>query len=120
MGSVKFGNIEIREYALTVGDNPSCSKAPISLSWDYNPVHKNYTIDEYERHHPHHNKAKRWDEVNRHQILLNFNVPISEIMEASEECRLIQRQRQETIYSELPTKLSGGNEELVHVEVWPV
>jgi len=34
--SITFDRIEIREYARTVGDNPSCTAGPpISLSWEY-------------------------------------------------------------------------------------
>ena len=34
--NVSFSSLEIREYEITLGDNPSVSKGPpISLSWDY-------------------------------------------------------------------------------------
>lgn len=36
---IQFRNIEIREYARTIGDNPSCSSGPpISISWEYLPA----------------------------------------------------------------------------------
>lgn len=33
---IHFANVEIREYARTIGDNPSCSSGPpVSISWEY-------------------------------------------------------------------------------------
>ena len=34
--SVSFSHVQIREYAITLGDNPCCSNGPpVSLGWDY-------------------------------------------------------------------------------------
>jgi len=50
--TIKFHNIEIREYARTLGDNPSCSSGPpVSISWDYKAL-KAMTIDDYEETRP--------------------------------------------------------------------
>jgi hypothetical protein len=36
---VRFSTVEIREYAVIVGDHPCCSAGlPLSLDWKYNPV----------------------------------------------------------------------------------
>jgi len=36
---VKFGKVEIRQYAVTIGDHPSCSdNLPITLDWAFNPL----------------------------------------------------------------------------------
>eukprot|EP00547_Thalassionema_nitzschioides_P003268 CAMPEP_0194217652 /NCGR_PEP_ID=MMETSP0156-20130528/21901_1 /TAXON_ID=33649 /ORGANISM="Thalassionema nitzschioides, Strain L26-B" /LENGTH=208 /DNA_ID=CAMNT_0038946759 /DNA_START=76 /DNA_END=702 /DNA_ORIENTATION=- len=36
---VKFGTVEIRQYAVTIGDHPSCSDSlPITLDWAFNPL----------------------------------------------------------------------------------
>ncbi|KAL3922472.1 MAG: hypothetical protein SGILL_002191, partial [Bacillariaceae sp.] len=46
--SVGFDSIEIRFYAQTVGDNPSCSYGtPIQLDWDYEQC-DGVAVDEYE------------------------------------------------------------------------
>jgi hypothetical protein len=97
--TVKFDKIQIREYALTVGDNPSCSNAPISLSWEYNPAHEVHTIDEYEQQHPERKNVKRWNSIDRLRILMQWDVPYAKITEASKECKHIQEQRAETIES---------------------
>ncbi len=47
---VKFGNIRIREYDRTLGDNPAVSSGPpISLDWGYNPNEKVIPVEEYEK-----------------------------------------------------------------------
>jgi len=49
---LKFKNIELREYARTIGDNPSCSSGPpISISWEYLPA-KVLPLDVYEDSRP--------------------------------------------------------------------
>jgi len=49
---INFKNIEIREYARTVGDNPSCSSGPpISISWEYLPS-KVLPLEVYEETRP--------------------------------------------------------------------
>lgn len=131
--SVKFDKIIIREYAMTVGDNPSCSGgAPISLGWEYNADHTEVSVDEYEhfcdkyirthshshsRGHDRNNKhghkysqsqpaAKRLSKRNRHRMLLNCGVSVSQIKGAVKDCKLVQEQRRQTI-----------DEVQVHVEV---
>jgi len=51
--NVEWDKIHIREYARTVGDNPSCSSGPpLSISWEYNKETIVLTIDEYESERP--------------------------------------------------------------------
>lgn len=46
--SVCFGEIRIRSYAQTLGDNPSCSYGPpIQLDWDFEE-HEALAVDDYE------------------------------------------------------------------------
>lgn len=47
--SVTFDKIVIRNYHMTLGDNPSCSSGPpIGLDWSYNSVDEELKLDEYE------------------------------------------------------------------------
>jgi len=47
---VKFSDITIREYNLTLGDNPSCSSgAPVMLHWSYDPDATTHQLDLYEK-----------------------------------------------------------------------
>jgi hypothetical protein len=98
--SVTFDKIIIREYALTIGDNPSCSiGAPISLSWKYSAEHIELTLDEYEQSCENCGRPKRISVRDRHRILLGNGVPISQIMGAAKDCQLAQKQRRQTIDS---------------------
>lgn len=46
---IQFKHIEVREYARTVGDNPSCSSGPpVTISWEYNPDTMILSVEEYE------------------------------------------------------------------------
>ena len=46
---VQFSHVRIREYAVTIGDNPCCSYGvPISLDWDYEDEGRDIPIDVYE------------------------------------------------------------------------
>lgn len=50
--SLSFDRVKIREYARTVGDNPSCSAGPpVSISWEYNIV-GDLSLTEYETTRP--------------------------------------------------------------------
>lgn len=47
--SVRFSSVDVRDYTLCLGDNPSVTRGvPISLDWDYGKAHS-YEIDAYER-----------------------------------------------------------------------
>mmetsp|Transcript_30704 Transcript_30704/g.66457 ORF Transcript_30704/g.66457 Transcript_30704/m.66457 type:complete len:346 (+) Transcript_30704:532-1569(+) len=47
--NISFGNLEIREYARTIGCNPSVSAGPpVGLDWTYDPDHLVLELDEYE------------------------------------------------------------------------
>mmetsp|Transcript_22609 Transcript_22609/g.28532 ORF Transcript_22609/g.28532 Transcript_22609/m.28532 type:complete len:160 (+) Transcript_22609:153-632(+) len=100
--SVKFGKITIREYDVTVGDNPACSVGvPISLGWKYNPHHEQYPVEVYERYRSG-QRCDDSDELKLHEfvrlrILNEWNVPKSKIKRAERTCRIVKDQRQQTI-----------------------
>ncbi|KAL3933965.1 MAG: hypothetical protein SGBAC_010176 [Bacillariaceae sp.] len=49
---ITFGTIGIREYARTLGDNPSCSSGPpVSISWEYKAL-KDTTVESFEESRP--------------------------------------------------------------------
>ena len=49
--SVRFRNVQIREYGIVLGDNPSCSRGPpVSLGWDYDQDgEQDVLLDVYEK-----------------------------------------------------------------------
>jgi hypothetical protein len=45
---VVFANVEVREYAVTVGDHPCCTMGcPLTLDWDYS-VARSTSVEDYE------------------------------------------------------------------------
>ncbi len=103
--SVRFENVEIREYDVVLGDNPSCSNGPpISLGWGYDgdqQVH--LPLDTFEQYRDGKRRALHEMKVPgymRHVILREWNVPNREIMKAQIECEIIQKQRFQTLQRE--------------------
>ena len=48
--NVSFSSISIREYDISIGDNPSCSSGnPISLGWNVSTDTKDIDVDEFEQ-----------------------------------------------------------------------
>mmetsp|Transcript_1108 Transcript_1108/g.1512 ORF Transcript_1108/g.1512 Transcript_1108/m.1512 type:complete len:257 (-) Transcript_1108:38-808(-) len=99
--SVKFDKVIIREYDVTVGDNPSCSGGvPISLSYEYNPHHKEISIDQYEDA----RIGQRCNasgmrinmHVRQHRLMSIWGVPFSEIRKAEIECEKSKSKRLES------------------------
>ena len=73
---------------MTLGDNPSCSRgAPVCLSWKYDPVHKEIPLEEYETHYRVHSKERKIRMNDRHMLLIECGVQVSEIIHAIEECQ---------------------------------
>jgi len=100
--SVRFDKITIREYDLTVGDNPACTAgAPVSLSWTYNPrTVETFPVDVYESYRDGQRcgpEDLKLNERVRHRLLLEWDVPVSKIRRAERKCRLVQDQRRYTI-----------------------
>ncbi len=99
--SVRFDKVIIREYNITVGNNPACSAgAPITLSWEYNPITEQFPVDVYESYRDGQRcgpEDLKLNERFRHRLLLEWDVPISKIKRAERRCRLAQDQRRQTI-----------------------
>ena len=99
-GSVRFHQVEIREYYVTIGDNPSCSSGcPISLDWQYDDDLKEVPVDLYEQHREGQRRAMhemKMPSTVRHDTLRDWNVPTREIFMAQRTCDEIKKQRSET------------------------
>jgi hypothetical protein len=46
--TVSFGNVQVQEYSVTLGDHPSCKLYPISLDWAHTAP-KEYDLDAREK-----------------------------------------------------------------------
>ena len=97
--TVVFSEIMIREYNVTIGDNPSCSKgAPFSLDWTYNPDTTVSSLDLYEKFRSLNPCRGRSEMIlpmsHRHEKLKHeWNVSTSEIVNCIREIKAIQEYR---------------------------
>lgn len=99
---VRFNSVEIREYNITVGDNPSCSCGPpISLGWYYHPnEQKELSLDLYEKYRDGKRRAYHQMKIPaavRHETLKKWHISAREIMNAQTQCAQIKKNRIETI-----------------------
>ena len=97
---VKFGDIEIRRYNRTLGDNPACQDGPpITLDWSYSKEMTQTSIDAYE--------ANRFPRRTRRQLVMttttrrnmmafHFGYSMNDINLASKSILKIKKQRKET------------------------
>mmetsp|Transcript_5653 Transcript_5653/g.6939 ORF Transcript_5653/g.6939 Transcript_5653/m.6939 type:complete len:178 (+) Transcript_5653:66-599(+) len=98
--SVQFDKVEIREYSITLGDNPSCSSGPpISLGWNYSDEEQSIPLEQYEQYRDGTRRVYHEMKVPsslRHHILKEWNIPTREIITAQCECQVVQQQRNRT------------------------
>ena len=94
---VQFGQVEIREYSITVGDNPSCSSGcPISLDWCYDENLIQLPLDQFEKCRVEGRRSR--DQIKmpaevRYQTLREWNIPRKEILTVQRQCEEIRHQR---------------------------
>ena len=98
--NVSFHTMEIREYGVVLGDNPSCSSGPpVQLAWNPHDSTK-LRIDDYEEHRP-----PRRD---RAEMLMSYNVrwwslmresgyTVSQLKRATDACQEERKARQKTV-----------------------
>eukprot|EP00565_Helicotheca_tamesis_P003160 CAMPEP_0185725620 /NCGR_PEP_ID=MMETSP1171-20130828/1833_1 /TAXON_ID=374046 /ORGANISM="Helicotheca tamensis, Strain CCMP826" /LENGTH=163 /DNA_ID=CAMNT_0028393791 /DNA_START=236 /DNA_END=729 /DNA_ORIENTATION=- len=78
--SVTFGQVEVRVYGLTLGDNPACSDGPpLTLDWSYQTKDDQQLNDCTEYHHGSSNKISAG---RRMELLLERGHTHEEIMQA--------------------------------------
>lgn len=97
--SVSFKNVEIREYPITIGDNPSVSTGPpITIGWE--PQDEQVAdIDEYESHRPIRRQSSEMavPKVLREDIILNAGVSAEDLTKFTRDVTLLRRQRRRTV-----------------------
>ncbi len=97
--TVSFSEVMIREYAVTIGDNPSCSRgAPFTLQWLYHPEPIISSLAQYElirKMHPPRTRSQMLIPMNvRHtKLKYEWNVSTSEMLRVIKEIKVIQHQR---------------------------
>lgn len=95
---VSFHNVVVREYFMTLGDNPSCSYGPpVTLDWDYTEC-KILKLEDYERLR---NKRRTMRQMvlsyyKRCEILESAGLSMREVKVATRQVNKAKRQRDTT------------------------
>ncbi len=98
---VSFSNVSVREYEITLGDNPSVSSgAPLSLGWKYNPHEKVTNLDSNETTETNNtlrrsgNELLLSDEQRRSLLSSNSSISVDDINEVLESVERTKMERQ--------------------------
>jgi hypothetical protein len=99
-GGITWDTIEIREYARTVGDNPSCSSGPpIAIDWMYtDPLV--LSIGEFEEYRP--KRRTKFElmlgQAERQEMLLGeWGIPKRDVVNAIRNNTKVKNQRRRTL-----------------------
>lgn len=96
--SVRFSTVNIREYHICLGDNPSVARgAPISLDWHYEEE-ISIDLNVYEQHtiKREHNEEFKRPSLERLHLLKDIGYSRLEILEATRQVEKIRHQRFQT------------------------
>ena len=95
---VKFQNIQIRNYDMTLGDNPSCNYGPpVALDWSYDEA-GSIPLDDYEESRGTRRKFYQMhlNVIHRKRILERMDVTQDEMEYVMKEMKKIQKGRERT------------------------
>ena len=98
--NLQFGDLEIREFPLVMGDNPHCEGAPLQLSWK--PCNESVVdVDFYEfTRDPRRSKKKmHMVGVDREIYLLSVGYSMNEIIAAGEKGRKVRKERYNSFHN---------------------
>ncbi len=108
--NVRFSQLEIRSYDITLGDSPTPRGPPISLGWSYDPsATETYDVDEYEQHR-HRRRTKLelvMPPVHRECLMQNAGFSRNEMKVVMEEARKVAKQRSKNIQASSSKSLLG-------------
>ena len=104
---VQFSNVNLREYDICLGDNPSVLRgAPISLDWNYKEEELCYSIEDFEKSEhcslTHRSKSSgdmfafKHSSLDRLHLLKKLGYSRKEIKEATDNAQRARNQRFET------------------------
>ncbi|CAJ1934023.1 unnamed protein product [Cylindrotheca closterium] len=92
--NVSFGKIEIREYGMVLGDNPSTSSGPsVELDWETQSKFTIDTVDQYESMKPRRREMKQLAMPSefRMQLLVNSGYSLREIRTTIDDRNSLRR-----------------------------
>lgn len=95
---ISFDKVIVREYAMTMGDNPSCSYGPpVCLDWLYHET-TNLKLEEYERTRPRKRNMRQLvlNYYRRCEILESAGYDTAEMKRTTRQINRVKRQRDTT------------------------
>ena len=97
---VYFGDVQIHEFPLIMGDNPYCRGAPLQLGWKPTKS-ETIDIDIYEfTHGPRRSKKKfHMADVDREIYLLSIGYGLEDIIDVCEQGRKIRKDRYNSFHA---------------------
>eukprot|EP00555_Chaetoceros_dichaeta_P011664 CAMPEP_0198267788 /NCGR_PEP_ID=MMETSP1447-20131203/34495_1 /TAXON_ID=420782 /ORGANISM="Chaetoceros dichaeta, Strain CCMP1751" /LENGTH=363 /DNA_ID=CAMNT_0043958531 /DNA_START=79 /DNA_END=1170 /DNA_ORIENTATION=- len=103
--STSFSTLEIREYPITLGDNPGgLHGPPIILGWEHNKRQTQVIpLEDYEEERPQRRSRKEMymaDNTRRWRLHRERGLSIKEIDKATKEAKSVRRQRKKSIQSQ--------------------
>lgn len=96
---VRFGDLTIAEYPIILGDNPSCTGAPITIGWQPMETYtRNLELYEYTRMQRRYGRKKLVIPVQtRSQMLLDAGYTEEQIIKRALSVAAIKTQREESL-----------------------
>ena len=97
---LKWGHCEIRNYDLTIGDNPACLQgAPIQLSWEYDERVIAVPVDEYESKRPPRRKQRQLflNREVREKMLHEYGYKRADVCRAVRQANVDRNNRKTTV-----------------------
>mmetsp|Transcript_18582 Transcript_18582/g.46088 ORF Transcript_18582/g.46088 Transcript_18582/m.46088 type:complete len:218 (-) Transcript_18582:194-847(-) len=94
--NVRFSSVAVRDYSMTIGDNPSVSRGvPISLGWEYDKEHS-YDINKFEDDRcgeRRESEELKLPSLQRVQLLKTMGYSRGEIKEQTKEVQKVKDER---------------------------
>jgi hypothetical protein len=108
--NVSFDKVIIKEFAITLGDNPMASGAPLTIEWDHQ-TNDVFEFEEYQNGKPESRCRTEFliPAAVRAAMLHNQGTSRTEIVERTKEMKKIQKSRKDCVKS---MKWDGVNEAL--------
>jgi hypothetical protein len=103
---VSFSEIEVREYGMTLGDNPCVSRGvPVTIDWEAQ-TSMTFDLEQFEsvRQEPRDIRSMRISSSMRESIALNDGYSVKEVTAIVHEIKGIRESRRQLANSFLPTK----------------
>lgn len=104
---VSFHNLQIREYDVVLGDNPSCRYGPpVEIGWDYSEANE-IRLDDIITENSNEKKTRKLLDANvRYDMVRGAGYTDSDILKSMRDAHIIKKQRHKSINNEKYDKIN--------------